>query len=89
MINGLIALVGVVVTFLLRHLPASPFNAIVFETATVNGVTINQILGWVNWLCPFGDCIEMMGLWLLAIQAALAIKVIIGQIKAMTGAATK
>ena len=71
MVSALFGFLSAMVGWLLTHLPASPFASL-----TLTGVdgfgsySFAQILGWVNWLIPFQDCLTLFSLWLGALCTA-------------------
>lgn len=46
---------------LLKLLPLSPFQEFISEFADL------PYLGWLNWFFPVGDCLVVMGVWLVAV----------------------
>ena len=46
---------------LLALLPLSPFTEFLESFANL------PYLGWLNWLFPVGDCLVVMGVWLVAV----------------------
>lgn len=78
MVKVVFNFLSMVVNWLVSHLPASPLANLGFVGDMSFGeVSIDTVLGWVNWLIPVGDLISLFGLWLSAIVTASAIRWVI------------
>lgn len=62
MIDVILTLINGVLGFLNSFLPLSPFDSIIS-----NNEYIINALGWLNWLIPVGDMVDILGLYLAAL----------------------
>lgn len=60
---------------ILRLLPTSPFRGF------LNDLQDLPYLGWVNWVFPVGDCVRVLGAWIVAITVFYIYSVIMRWVK--------
>lgn len=60
---------------ILHLLPTSPFRGFLNE---LQGL---PYLGWVNWVFPVGDCVRVLGAWIVAITVFYIYSVIMRWVK--------
>ena len=66
MVNAFAALLSGLVAFLVSHLPLSPFANLAFDSTGFAGTTLGTVLGWVNWVIPFGPMLALFTAWVAA-----------------------
>lgn len=78
MVNALLGLLTSITAWLVSHLPISPFADMSLLDGGIagSGITLDEMMGWVNWLIPFNDMLLLFGAWLVAALAVLAVKVL-------------
>ena len=78
MVNALLGMLTALVGWLVSHLPISPFQSLTlgFNGFAGSGITIDTMMGWLNWAVPFGDMLLLLQAWLTAALAVLAVKVL-------------
>lgn len=68
MVSAIFGVLSTFVGWMLTHLPLSPFANLTFGNPTfAGGYTLQQVLGWVNWLIPFQGLANVFSLWLTAV----------------------
>lgn len=60
---------------LLQLLPLSPFKEFIADFAEL------PYLGWLNWFFPVGDCLVVMGVWLVAVGVFYLYSVVMRWVK--------
>lgn len=73
MISLLLVVVTGMVGWLVGHLPLSPVRSMTLGVASIHGVSISTILGWVNWIVPIGEMLGIFQLWAIAMLAVIAL----------------
>lgn len=87
MVSVLLGFLTSFVTWLVGHLPNSPFVSVTlgFDGFAGSGFTLEMLLGWLNWLIPVGDMLVLFTAWCLAALAFVAIRFVIRPIRNAVG----
>lgn len=79
-LNGLIDILSVFISLL----PDSPFRKYLsFAEISVSGHSFDELLGYLNYFIPFGTCVSIFELWLVAVIAYYAYDIIVNTTKSM------
>lgn len=73
MISAIFGFLTTLVAWCVSHLPASPFATLTFvDVGGFGSYSLQDILGWVNWLIPFRDMLLLFSVWATALLTASA-----------------
>lgn len=65
-----------VIAWLVIHLPASPIRSITLGGGMVGGMTIGEILSWVNFFVPFHQMYLIFMSWLTCAMVFICVKIL-------------
>ena len=77
MVSVLLGFFTSFVAWLVSHLPISPFASLTlgFNGFAGSGITVDTLMGWLNWLVPVQDMLLLFQAWCAAALLFVALKI--------------
>ena len=84
MITAIFGFFSTLCAWLIAHFPQSPCASItISDPGGFATYSIQDILGWVNWLIPFGPMLILFNVWAGALLTASAVMFVVRKVVSM------